>query len=654
MIDTKGKSLIEENRPAQTNAPRRLTRQHFALYRGYLDGVSEAQLHASYGEAGSDVRGTRRLIAALRDTLSVLARRAHDVEAAHLLRLRPGSIPSSSDSPSLEAPTLEAYRERVDPDGVYGESELVALYKEEYGDSESDASKRRAARNARMRRRQANALARMEANLVQEPSQEHPIDGWFEPVVTARLAAAGITTIADLIALIERRRHRWYACVPRLGPKGAQRIVDWLVLHAEPLQHSLSGFALVPRRQWRTEHRAVQSVASDAVAVAPLESLRVPRPLDGSSGTNRAVNTSAGARFDTDIAAINGWLDARSGSDHTRRAYRREAERLLLWALIEKGKPLSSLERHDCAEFLADFLTDPQPVERWVSRQPIERCLPGWKPFAGPLSDRSRETARAILNAMFEWLVESAYLSTNPMLGHERVAAPPAFDAKSRTLDADQWQAVLRSATRQEYTFAEHRDRLALLLAYSTGLRRAELAAATTDSLSVRRLRGVSVPVWQLSVAPAAGNRPGRTVLLPPAVVDVLVENLALRGLPSPLDCPEGTPILAQSRGGRAVTPDSIGRIIKNCFVNAAADLEASTAGTGQRLTRASTHWLRHSHSVHALAHGATVDDISKGLGHAQVSTTALYLDHEDASRLLGVERFIRRTFKSESESESP
>src|SRR4029453_8741218 len=81
-------------------APNRLTRQHFALYRGYLDGVSEAQLHASYGDASTDVRTTRRLIDALRDTLSVLARRARDTEAAHLLRLRPGSIPLFEPEPA--------------------------------------------------------------------------------------------------------------------------------------------------------------------------------------------------------------------------------------------------------------------------------------------------------------------------------------------------------------------------------------------------------------------------------------------------------------------------------------------------------------------------------------------------------------------------
>ncbi|MDR5734656.1 site-specific integrase [Caballeronia sp. LZ025] len=653
MADNKGESSIGGQPSVHTAAPRRLTRQHFALYRGYLDGVTEAQLHASYGEAGSDVRSTRRLIAALRDTLSVMARRAHDVEAAHLLRLRPGSIPPSSDTPAPETPTLEAFRERIDPDGVYSESELLALYKEEHRDSVSAASDRRTARNARLRRRQANALARMEASLVQDPSQEHPIDGWFEPVVTARLAAAGLTTIADLIALIERRRHRWYASVPRLGPKGAQRIVDWLVLHAEPLRHTLSPLALVPRRQWRSEQLSTRPADSDvdAIVIAPLEALRVPRAVDGSTGTNRAP-TGIG-NLDTDVAAIKAWLDARSASEHTRRAYRREAERLLLWALIEKEKPLSSLDPDDCAQFVSEFLTDPQPAERWISRQRIERCLPGWKPFAGPLSDRSRETSRAILNAMFQWLVDSGYLSTNPMQGHDRVVTPPAFDARERALNPEEWQAVLRSATRPQYTFAEHRDRLALLLAYATGLRRAELADATTDALSVGRLPGIDTPVWRLRVGQTTGKRSVRTVLIPPAVIDVLLENLSLRGLPNPLDCAEGTPILAQSRGGQAITPDGIGRIIKNAFSNAAAEFESAAPGTGRPLARASTHWLRHTHSIHALAHGAELADVSKGLGHADASTTALYLQHEDASRLLGVERFIRHTLALGNASES-
>lgn len=633
-------------------APSRLTRQHFALYRGYLDGVSEAQLHASYGDAATDVRTTRRLIDALRDTLSVLARRARDTEAAHLLRLRPGSIPLFEPLPATAVPTLEDFRERVDPDGVYGESELLALYEEEYPPATSPAMDRRAARNARLRRRQADALARMEANLAQDPRPDHPVDGWFEPVVTARLTAAGLTTIADVIELIEKRRHRWYAAVPRLGPKGAQRVVDWLQLHAEALQYSLSPLALLPRRQWRPEDaaRARDSGVTDgdSLIMAPLEALRVPAALDGSKGTNRA---GASAGFDTDIRAICAWLDARSGSEHTRRAYRREAERLLLWALWEKGEPLSSLDNRACAEYIDEFLPNPQPASRWISARRGERHFSNWRPFAGPLSDRSRESARAILSAMCEWLVGAAYLAANPFAGLARAAAPAVFDPSARTLDLQQWQSVLQSVTREEYTFSEHRDRLALLLAYATGLRRAELADATTDALSVGRLRGVDGPVWRLAVE--QGRDSVRTVLLPPVVIEALEDNLALRGLPGPLACAQGTPLLAQARGGQPITPDGIGKIFKGIFLRAAAFLEARTPGSGRALRQVSTHWMRHTHSTHALAHGADLREISATLGHADLSTTALYLQNENTGRFLGVEKLIRSASRPEKSQES-
>jgi hypothetical protein len=76
-----------------TPAERRLTRGHFALYRGWLEGAAIKGLHAAYGEAGTDVRLTRRLIATMRDALAVAARRARDTKAAHLLRHRPDSMP---------------------------------------------------------------------------------------------------------------------------------------------------------------------------------------------------------------------------------------------------------------------------------------------------------------------------------------------------------------------------------------------------------------------------------------------------------------------------------------------------------------------------------------------------------------------------------
>ncbi|WJN72112.1 hypothetical protein [Burkholderia anthina] len=56
----------------------RLTPAHFTLYRAYLDGLDEATLHAHYGVPGTDLRVTRR---------------TRDIDAAHLLRRKPGSLP---------------------------------------------------------------------------------------------------------------------------------------------------------------------------------------------------------------------------------------------------------------------------------------------------------------------------------------------------------------------------------------------------------------------------------------------------------------------------------------------------------------------------------------------------------------------------------
>jgi hypothetical protein len=132
-------------------ASRRLTRQHFALYRGWLEGAAIEGLHSAYGEAGSDVRLTRRLITTMRDALAVAARRARDVEAAHLLRLKPGSIPLAELHGRDDVPTLEDYRAQVDPDGVYGEAELIELYRGDFPPPPSPTLDRKIARNARRR-----------------------------------------------------------------------------------------------------------------------------------------------------------------------------------------------------------------------------------------------------------------------------------------------------------------------------------------------------------------------------------------------------------------------------------------------------------------------------------------------------------------------
>lgn len=610
-------------------APHRLSRQDFALYRGYLDGVALEQLHATYG-THTDLRHTRAHLESLRDTLSRAARRAQDPAAARLLRVKPGSLADSSgvtgstrDS-TQAAPNLDDYRERIDPDGFYSEAELLELYEADYPQSVARLGERRLARHRRLRERQAAALARLEATLAELPSTEHALDTWLEPALSRRLNAAGLVTLGDLLGLIVRLGHRWHTRVARVGPQAATRINTWLSTHGRSLRHELSALALTPRRQLPQGHSALSRPAT--TGVVPLEWLQVPDAIDGSAGENRFRAPLESCEVSTDFAAIQSWLEARGENPHTARAYRREAERILLWAILAKGKAFSSLSVSDATEYLEGFLKNPQPAERWVGRGRVERFNPEWRPFDAPLSDRSRESARKILHTMCRWLVERRYLATNPFSGVAGTPVDPKIDTSGRTLTHAQWAYVLRSATRVRYSLRERRDHCALLLAYATGLRRAELASATTSDLSRAVVRGrVSEGSWELRVV---GNRGvTRAIPIPDAALAALQDYFDARALPRDfLACPPGTPLLMPARGAAGISAHGLGYAFKQIFERAAKQLSATNLGGARALRVASTHWLRHSYANHALDSGSEVRAVSEVLGHASLSTTRIYV----------------------------
>ncbi|KVM88362.1 hypothetical protein [Burkholderia stagnalis] len=161
-------------------------------------------LHAHYGLPGTDVRVTRRTLATLRDTLTIAARRARDIDAAHLLRLKPGSLPRDAHAGGRRGRgDGSADARRVPHDGRSGcvlqrERELVALYVDTYPPASSPALARKVARNRRLRERQDATLARLEASLVEAPHPAHTLDGWFDAKRVSQLAAAGIATFEQL------------------------------------------------------------------------------------------------------------------------------------------------------------------------------------------------------------------------------------------------------------------------------------------------------------------------------------------------------------------------------------------------------------------------------------------------------------------------
>ena len=149
---------------------------------------------------------------------------------------------------------------------------------------------------------------------------------------------------------------------------------------------------------------------TNLAAFDPGLSLRpLPISLDGSRGSNRAEQTAKKLiAADSDLEAVGLWLAEYADSPHTLRSYRKEATRLLLWAIEERSKPVSSLTREDFVAFEA-FLRNPSSAwwDPARSRVGSERRL-----MTGPMSPASVRQSLGILSGLLSYLVEAGYLGS--------------------------------------------------------------------------------------------------------------------------------------------------------------------------------------------------------------------------------------------------
>lgn len=103
-------------------------------------------------------------------------------------------------------------------------------------------------------------------------------------------------------------------------------------------------------RNKKTVRRAGEK--EDSHKIHTLETICLPPKLNGSQGTNRGKRENCALQADEDKDAIKAWLAARATNKNTETVYRKEAERFLLWAAVEKQTAMSSLSIEDCSEYL--------------------------------------------------------------------------------------------------------------------------------------------------------------------------------------------------------------------------------------------------------------------------------------------------------------
>lgn len=372
--------------------------------------------------------------------------------------------------------------------------------------------------------------------------------------------------------------------------------------------------------------------------IRTIDSIYLPSELDGSSGINRAVGNRPQITANNDVDALRVWLARYLDTQTTFESYRKEAERLLLWSVIEMGKPLSSLSHEDFLVYQR-FLADPQPVTRWIMPQrKVSRDNPDWRPFAGPLSPTSQRQAIVILNGMFSWLVNAGYLSGNPLSlsrNRQRKAKPRV----TRFLDEDLWSEVKqtieimpRETNREREHY--HRVRWLFSLLYITGIRASEIVNNTMGGFFSRKDNASEIR-WWLEI-----TGKGDKTRIVPATNELMVELGRYRremGLTlQPIEG-ESTPLLLPIGGKqRNMTRSAVHLILKQVFKNTAMRLSARGADSINQVARieaASAHWLRHTAGSNMTTSNMDIRHVRDNLGHESLTTTNNYLHSEDDKR---------------------
>ncbi|CAN5360352.1 hypothetical protein BH10PSE19_BH10PSE19_22680 [soil metagenome] len=360
--------------------------------------------------------------------------------------------------------------------------------------------------------------------------------------------------------------------------------------------------------------------------------------LDGTNGSNRFDVTQCQLRAMNDYEAISCWLAEYQHKATTHRLYQKEVERLLLWCIFQQKKSLSSLDREDFARYF-DFLSDPQPKALWCAPQGGRGRVRGdqyWRPFAGALSQSTKNTTITVINSLISYLTEGQYLRFNPLsLVRKRHQPSQSIEEQTlkvqeRILELEEWYALLdtleflpESSLREK----NEKERLRFLIAilYFTGIRINELTSHTWSAF--RKVRDQ----WWLWVV-GKGDKLGK-IPVNDELLQVIIRFRTHLNYPSALpQFNDIDPLIPSSHKTRALSARYINKLLKKLAVLTAKIHFADQPEKVEKLKKFSAHWLRHLSASMQDRVGIQFKHIRANHRHEHDETTRRYVhawDHE-------------------------
>lgn len=581
----------------------------------------------------------------------------------------PAPVPAARPIARPTLPTLDEFAERFD-EGMFSEAELLELYQEEFAEqlqaqaaakaapaaasAGADAAPRPGLSAADRIARALEAIDWLDRHLGARPDRTQHVDQWVRLTLKQRVALReiGVITLGNLVDWMSLRGQQWYRKLPGFGQVRAQALWAWLQRWA--IAPAL-GLARVD---------SPQQLPAVVQGMAPMLQMRWPAELDGTHGKFRSPRENA-LDAGNDLQAVQAWFALiRDKSPATQTAYRRAIERLVLWAVHERGQALSSLSQADMLELRA-FLTN--PPAHWIQEPRAERLkdAASWRPLRGPLNEQSLRLTFAAISAMYEHWRESDYITINPARRVQARRDEATMDV-ARSFTKRDLQVMAETLHDMDDGPQRRRLRALLMLLEMSGLRREEVTTATWGQVSQAVVDGQRTEDRVLKVL--GKGRRVRNVPLNGQIVQALMEHradrqqlmldgrleryagvdedaLPLIGVlderapgprPQQLATTQGQEPVDEPNG--ALSASSIYALLKAFWAKCSVVAGENPDDPHTTFKRASPHWLRHT-CAHKLLRASDKDLplVQAILGHKSITTTAIYVKADMADRIEAV-----------------
>jgi site-specific recombinase XerD len=397
--------------------------------------------------------------------------------------------------------------------------------------------------------------------------------------------------------------------------------------------------------------------------------------------------------FEPEVEAHKGYLTARSflrsfsDNSFTFTSYRTHVERLLLWSMLVKRKPLAQLKRQDAEDYL-EFCRNPPadwigPVVRgrFVSSSHTESTwgdlvMPNnkWRPFSlksskathhekgdcdhpsGVVVPASYQASQGTINQVysissrfFEHLVEDRAAAANPFRMIKKkgqTRSTPHEEGAHRALTPLQWDYVLETAEQMALAEPERHERTLFILAtlFAMYLRVSDIVGRPNWQPVMGDFRQDEEGNWWYHVI-GKGNKAGKVAVRDEYVSKYLKRYRRFVGLPPLPEWNEQTPLLMTLRGRSGLSGRQVRALLQSVFDNALTRMrdEEREEHEMNSLKAASAHWLRHTAATFD-APLRSAKDLQMDLRHSNLSTTQnVYYHSHDQERSRSVKKIGMR-----------